>query len=152
MSQDWVPGMCNEKAGFLFSHACDQPSLHTCAQCGKPICMSHGHHTEEGIFCTLCAKGRISGPDEGAGGGYTPDSARRGRSGEYGRGDVHDDPYFYSDYYVGYGMYGHGQWGHSHHSSARGSRHHDANDFTEADAASLAREGDEDFETDMGES
>jgi len=114
--------------------------------------MSHGHHTVEGVFCTACAKGRTCRPDEGAVEGDTLESARRGRSSHYGRGDVYDDPFFYSDYYVGYGMYGHGHWGHRHYSSARESRHHDANDFTEADAESLAHEGDEDFETDMGES
>jgi hypothetical protein len=70
----------------------------------------------------------------------------RGRS-HYDYGD----PYFYGGWYYGdWGVYGHGHWGHDHYREAH--YRHDEGDFTEADAASLAHQGDEDFESDMGES
>ena len=88
---------------------------------------------------------RTDPPRDGKGRGEP--GRRYGRSDEY---DYYDDPYFYGGYYYsGYGYYGRGYWGHDNYHHAM---HHDSNDFTEADAESLAFEGDEDFENDMGES
>jgi hypothetical protein len=53
-----------------------------------------------------------------------------------------DDPYFYGGFY--YGAY--------YYDTYHGSSHGDPHDFTEADAESLAMEGDEGFESDMSES
>lgn len=77
--------------------------------------------------CTTCAKA----------------VARANRSG----GAYRDDPYWYSDsYYRGYGYYGPGYWGH-HYLTGRA---HDPRDFTEADASSVQREGDANYETEIG--
>lgn len=126
-------GMCGEKSGFLFSHACASWAVGKCTTCGKAICQEHTHQSDSGSLCTSCGK---------------KEQRRARRAGRhYG---YHDDPYFYGgSYYRGYGYYGHGHWGHSHY---RSRHHHDGDDFTEADGASTHAEGDEDFEQDMGES
>ena len=67
----------------------------------------------------------------------------------------YDDPYFYGYHYYGYGYYGSGHYysSSSHRpSSSRSSQGHDPQDFTEGDAESLKKEGDESFEAEMGES
>ena len=132
MARDWDIGMCNERSGFLFSHECYRPTVESCNSCQKPVCEDHSHKIEGTVLCTACAK---------------KDRQRRGRdeSGRrYSHSDYYDDhdPYFYGGYYYGYGYYG------SYHGSSRG----DPDDFTEADAESLASETDEGFESDMSES
>jgi hypothetical protein len=135
MSQVWEQGICNETAGFLFKHACSRLSERACGLCGKPVCAEHAHEAQGQTFCTSCARQYLRTPDQ--------------RSGFH-----RDDPYFYAgSYYHGYGRYGHGSWGSSHvHHADTSSPQHDPHDFTEADAESLRREDDEDFEQDMGES
>lgn len=138
-SKDWVHGTCNEKTGFLFKHDCPHPPAGNCSLCGKPICSEHTHHLDNEACCTLCAK--------------QDDKQRRGKS-RSRTGHYEDDfgePYFYSDhYYDGYGRYRPGYWGYSYYAMS----HHDTGmeDFTAADAESLATEGAEDFESDMSES
>jgi hypothetical protein len=66
------------------------------------------------------------------------------------------DPYYYErSQYPGYGNYSRGYWGSSYYSH-RDYYHYDLNtnsvDFTEADANSVAMEGDSDYEIDMGAS
>ena len=124
---DWNEGICNEKAGFLFSHACDRIPEGRCGRCSKPICSKHTRDTSDGAVCTSCGKKK-----------------RRSRSADY-----YDDPYYYGHhYYHGYGYYRSG-WGSSHYAEAHG---YDPQDFTEADAESLGHSGDEGFESDMMES
>ncbi len=80
-------GVCNEKAGFLFPHACGRMSTRECSQCAKPICEQHlARGVGDGTLCTTCGKvARESAPP---------------RRGEY---DGYEDPYFYSDdYYEDY--------------------------------------------------
>ena len=119
---EWTAGICNEKAGFLFSHACDRAPESSCMLCDRPVCGDHSHPVDEGVVCTTCRRQRYS---------------RRGRRRRQ-REDFDDDPYFY-----GYGGYGYGGYYRD---------EYDGNDFTEADGASLLHSGDEDFENDMTES
>ncbi len=141
MSTAWnADGSCNEKSGFLFSHACDQLSTGACSRCSRPVCSEHTHPTEQGVLCTTCAKQAIK-----------QERQQQGKTQTTSRGDYdYHDPYFYAGYYyIGYGDYHRrGRWGHDHYHSV----HHDSHDFTEADGAAFAQQGDEDFETDMGES
>lgn len=141
MAEQWEQGICNDRSGFLFNHPCDQLALNACVRCAKPVCSDHSHHTEEGVVCTSCAKREVK--------------QQRRRGAERTSRDRsyydYDDPYFYGGwYYGGWGSYGHGHWGHDHYREAH--YRHDEGDFTEADAGSLAHQGDEDFESDMGES
>lgn len=133
-SQTWDPNCCNDKSGFLFSHACWNPPTGECSHCGKPICDDHTKWANDQPFCASCVKREIQ---------------RSQRQGVHHGHDYHD-PYFYgSHHYPGYGYYRPGYWGYStYHHHTR----HDPHDFTEADAESLAQETDEDFETEMDES
>ena len=135
--QQWEPGICNERSGFLFSHGCDRPVSQSCDLCQKPVCHDHSHLRETGTICKACAKLDMKQ--------HKVHGERRVQRDN----DWDNDPYFYSGYYYnGYGYYGPGYWGHSHHHRAM----HDSNDFSEADGESVMRAGDEDFEGDMGES
>lgn len=71
---------CQERAGFLFAHACDQPCVTFCAACRKPLCLRHCRMTEQGESCVTCAR---------ASGAAVRD----------------DDPYYYHDRYAGYSYY-----------------------------------------------
>ncbi|MAD80759.1 MAG: hypothetical protein CMJ50_07950 [Planctomycetaceae bacterium] len=127
-------GICNEKSGFLFSHECFRSPIGNCSSCQKPVCEDHSHAFDGNVLCTSCAK---------------KDRKRRGRDEtgrQYGPSRHYDDhdPYFYGGYYYGATYYD----SYHHH----GSSVHDPHDFTEADAESLASEGDEGFESDMSES
>ena len=128
MSRNWDEGLCNEKSGFLFSHACPRASDSVCEHCRKPICFEHQRQHEGRVLCISCVKKQNTSD------GY-----------------YEDDPYFYGGYhYHGYSNYSAGYWGavtYHHHMS-----HHDENDFTEADAHSLVDEDGGDFESDMSES
>ena len=146
MNQDWEPGTCNEKSGFLFSHPCDRFDTARCVYCAKPVCDEHTVPSAEGSICVTCAKsapGQDEQYDDQDAGNY-----HRGGRRSYGRGYHYHDPYFYGGhYYSDYGRYGGRRWGHRHHNSS-----HDDNDFTEADAQSFAHQDNEDFESDLGES
>ena len=134
MAKEWDTGICNEKSGFLFSHACFHPPAGNCQLCQKPICADHSHETEGTTVCTACAKkGRRRAGGQGR---------RYGRTSHYHDGD----PYFYGGYYYGFGYYD------DFHGSSYDYIEHDPSDFTEADAESLAADVDEGFESDMSES
>lgn len=137
MAKEWQQGICNEQSGFLFNHDCDKPPVASCDMCDRPICESHSHKDGAAVGCTSCVK-------------KEKERTRRyedtGRSGWDGR-DHDYDPYFYSGYYYGYG-YHHG-FGYDH---GIGMHHHDPFDFTEADAAGLTEDGDDEFESDMSAS
>lgn len=170
-------GLCHETSGFLFSHRCDHIAVKECVRCGKVICQDHAHSIADGLACTTCLKQEAQTQPpmqpQGAPGavpGTTPgippvvNSPTGYRSRPY-----YDDPYFYgSHWYPGYGFgfgYGLGYYGgrHSSRSStsdtassasdpASAAAGHDPNDFTEGDAENLKNEGDEAFESEMGES
>ena len=124
---EWNLRICNEKSGFLFSHACDRLPVQNCNRCQKPICQEHAHTHESGMVCTTCAR-KLDDRYE-----------RRGNRHRYYDG-YYGDPYFYGRPY-GYG------WGRHHH------RHeHDPHDFTEADGEAFEAHGDADFESDLTES
>ncbi len=127
--QSWDQGICNEKSGFLFRHACGENSDATCSECQKPVCYAHQKTTDAGDLCTTCTK-----------------KWRR----EQNQNEVYedDDPYMHSAYYYsGYGYYGLASMG-----LASTMQTHDTSDFTEADGLALADESDDAFEEDMYES
>lgn len=151
----WDQGICNEKAGFLFKHACLRPPVTHCENCSKPICSDHMRQHDSRSLCIKCAQ------KEAGSEGYL-DRSRYQQT-------YHNDPYFYGGYhYNGYGMYDsdHG-WGSETYRS-RTQHRHDEHDFTEADSESLTNQaagevdddivtaefadGDNDFENDMSES
>ncbi|MDP6446874.1 MAG: hypothetical protein QGG36_09935 [Pirellulaceae bacterium] len=139
MSHGWMPGVCNETAGFLFKHDCDRPPLTDCHECGKPVCDLHQREVDGRVLCIKCAGGAVRGSSS---------STRFRRSG----GRYHDDhlwyhdPYFYGGYhYDGY----YDDWDDAPYAEIAAD---DPNDFTDADGAPLMEEGDEDFENDMDES
>lgn len=144
---NWDPQRCNEKAGFLFDHACSQGTVVNCTRCSRPVCNDHFREDEGGeSICITCAKGELK----------TLGREQKSRKRGYGRHSRwHDnDPYFYGGYhYAGWGYYGDGYWGHSHYLGATGG---DASDFTEADSGALAATDIDadaaDFESDMSES
>jgi hypothetical protein len=140
MANQWDQGRCNEKSGFLFSHACSRPPNVTCDVCQKPICGDHVHQAGADALCTSCVKKRQSRRGNQSG---------RSHRSHYDDHYYDDDPYFYGGYY-----YGHSYYGHNYHSTGHNhpTAHNDPNDFTEADAESLAAEHDDDFENDMSES
>ena len=127
---------CQETAGFLFKHACENLGSHYCATCQKFVCDEHCKQHKGEPMCVTCVKKAL---------GRT--HRLRSDSGRDDRGYLvwyTGDPYFYSEScYLGYGQYGHGYWGRE---------HHDRDDFTEADSESFQAEGDEGFEQDMGAS
>lgn len=136
MGKNWDEGICNEKAGFLFSHACPKAAEADCQKCGKPVCRDHMRESRGRALCINCT-----------------------RKEQDDRDDYYDDHYFYGGYhYDGYYDYSSGHWGATTYYMMT---HHDRDDFTEADAASLASESSEvdaddfddgDFENDMSES
>lgn len=162
----WTPGVCNDRAGFLFSHECGEASVFNCGNCGKPVCHAHAHQSASGTVCTSCARGEIakiqpprdtSGkpPVQPAGQPYGQQVGFQPQQTQYHSNYGYYHPYFYSGYYYpGYGYYGPGYWGHSHYSTVHHYGHsgHDPNDFHEGDARNLSHEGDADFERDFGES
>jgi len=136
-------GTCGEISGFLFKHACKREAVDTCADCDKPICGRHAKKSNEGgVLCVLCTKSQLdkSAPAQ-------PAQGRRHRSRWDDDHDWHDDPYFYGEtWYHGYGSYRRGSWGHQHYHAG----HYDGDDFSEADGAAFANQGDEAYEQDMG--
>lgn len=143
---NWDAHQCNEKAGFLFDHACSQAAVVECGRCSKPICNNHFREDGNEIVCITCARDELQSL------GREQKTRKRG----YGRHGHwhHDDPYFYGGYhYGGWGYYGDGYWGHSHYHGATAG---DAADFTEADSEALAAADIDmdagEFESDMSES
>ena len=142
MARSWEPGICNERSGFLFSHECYLPPTAACSRCQKPVCADHSHELvdrEGEVLCTSCVKRERKQQYRGA---PTKKSRRRDREDDYGYDDYDDGAYFYGGYYYGQVYYD------TYHGSSR----NDPNDFTEADAESLAGEMDAGFEADMSES
>ena len=150
---------CEERAGFLFKHACDRLPAHVCGKCNKSVCNEHSKLNDQNqLICVTCTKQQ------------SKLVRQQGQPGYYDRYD--DDPYFYGDRrYRGYGNYSGGYWGgymigsmgsSHHHTSYSSGGHtsgesdesslHDPDDFTEADGGATETEGDADFEQDMGES
>lgn len=122
---------CDEKAGFLFSHDCEDVAQWACGRCQKNVCEKHAHRRNAETLCTTCVKKRQEGD-------------HRGQS----RARDDDDPVLYAAYYYhGYGYYGRGSWGWESYDT-----YADESDFTEADGMALAVAGDEAWETDMGAS
>ena len=132
--REWMPGVCNESAGFLFHHDCFRSPCNECSRCGKPICDEHSREMSQATVCIQCAKRRVD---------------RTQRDSPHGRryhNNYYDDPYFYGGYhYYGY----HDNW--RRHPGYYQSMHNDSADFTDADAGSL-HAGEADFEEDFGES
>ena len=131
--KEWQPDICNEKAGFLFSHACDRQPAANCGTCDKPICKKHTTRRRDGVtlLCTTCTK-EAGAEDTGRGSSY-----------------YDDDPYYYGSHYYGDHYY---DDRYDRRSSYSESRRNDPRDFTEADSESLVAEADGDFENDMSES
>jgi len=130
MAKYWEMGICNEKSGFLFNHACKRlPVGGNCNSCEKPVCDDHSYDIDGVVLCTRCAMESPSQPGQG--------QTRYFSSARWGHG-----AYFYGSHYYGPDYYG----------GYHGSSHNDRHDFTEADAASLINEADEGFESDMSES
>lgn len=73
-------GACQERAGFLFAHECDQPGTAFCVLCRKLICQRHLRAVEQGEACVTCAQ---------AAGARTSD----------------DDPFYYRTRYRDYSYY-----------------------------------------------
>lgn len=120
---------CQEKAGFLFSHACKEQGVHACGLCQKQVCQKHGHMLDGRVVCTSCAKKQK---------GITKMRHRRDDDDYWTT-----SPYFYGYYhYHGYGHYHHGFWGHDHL--------HDHDDFSGADGDHLTGGDGSGFENDMG--
>lgn len=131
---------CQEKAGFLFSHACSRAQEASCDDCGKQTCEKHSRTEDDHTRCITCAKKTLK-----LGGRPTKSKSRQRQ--RY-RDDYYYDPYFYGPcYYDGYGYYGSGYWGHDH--SYHG---HDHDDFTEADGENMLSAEAEDFEHDAAAS
>lgn len=70
---------CEERSGFLFAHACEEPAVWPCALCGKNVCMLHTRVTDAGNTCITCARAQM------------PASERKDGT------RTTDDPFFYSD-------------------------------------------------------
>lgn len=141
----WEKGICNEKAGLLFSHPCDRMQKNHCQRCERPICQDHTHQDPIGgqEVCTTCLKQSRQKQQD----------ANRGRNNlssyedhDHFHNDHYHDPYFYGTYYGSHwGTGGYGSFTHSR-------SHHDPHDFTEADGESFRVQSDEGFESDMTES
>ena len=137
---------CQERAGFLFAHDCDEPVSERCGTCNKAVCKAHAHPGAGGLLCSSCAKvaARRAPHDPGQIGQAQQRQANREdrRTPRREHQAYHDDsPYLYGGAYYGYGHYGHGYWG---------SDHMNRSDFTEADGSSLSGGSGEGFEDDVG--
>ena len=120
-------GLCREKAGFLFSHTCNNIAVGECSLCGKQVCEDHWPTIESVRLCTTCARKAVD------------DDARRATT-------KYDDynPYFYSyRTYRGWGYYGAGCWGIDYVGTPGAG---DSTDFTEADGESVRVEEETGFE------
>lgn len=82
--------MCEERAGFLFAHACDQMSVWGCSRCSKPICAAHTRSTSQGQACIACARAIES--EEGEKGQDQQGADQQSDRQTY---TDTDDPYFY---------------------------------------------------------
>ena len=128
----WQEGICNERSGFLFDHACDRVPAVSCGECGRPVCEAHLRITDDGDRCITCQR---QDPE-------AKQLRRQSNDGDYYH--YHYDPYFYGYHYeTDESDY----WGEESYVTATAG---DANDFTAGDAQALQSEGDEGFETDMG--
>ncbi|MGE0709079.1 MAG: hypothetical protein AB7N76_00295 [Planctomycetota bacterium] len=128
---------CRETAGFLFKHPCGRQATGECADCGKAVCDAHLKQNPKGVLlCVACLKMDLArGAPPGPGRDQPPLA-------------YENDPYFYgSAHYAGYGRYRSG-WGSDYYAESA----FDGDDFTEADGAAFATEGDEGWEQDMGAS
>ena len=166
-SQNWTEGFCNETTGFLFRHECQRPASWRCARCGKPVCDEHAQPVPAGSL-PLPSDAAIPAPVGASGGGNPAENvtvcsacarpAQTQTQARSGRGTYwYDDDYYYRSrmYYPDYGNHAWASQSHHGHSgtgSPAPDPVHDPNDLTPADAESLATEGDEDYETDMGAS
>lgn len=123
-------GLCQEKAGFLFSHSCNNIAVGECSLCGKQVCEDHWPTIDSVRLCTACGR---KGIRENQG---TQPAAR-----------FSGNPYFYGyAIYSGWGYYGPGVWGTD---VAGTSSVGDSNDFTEADGESVRAEEETGFEQGM---
>ena len=114
--------LCEDRTGFLFDHPCKRFARLRCTRCRKPICERHRHAYQNAEYCTSCAQQMVP-----AGGAYYDDT-----------------PYFYGRRYH---PYYHSYWLYDDDPDYGG-----YDDFTDADAASTAQEGDASFENDLGAS
>lgn len=48
---------CEMIIGYLVPHQCENPSLGTCAKCGRGFCDEHTNQTAEGRVCLACQQG-----------------------------------------------------------------------------------------------
>jgi recombinational DNA repair protein (RecF pathway) len=48
---------CEMIIGYLVPHRCENPSLGTCAKCGRGYCDEHTNQTREGRVCLACQQG-----------------------------------------------------------------------------------------------
>ena len=71
---------CEERAGFLFAHACDRAATQQCSHCNKRICVEH---LRPGTLCVTCERA-----------GHGPKGAPKLTGSEADR--YSDDPYYYS--------------------------------------------------------
>jgi hypothetical protein len=129
---------CEERAGFLFSHACNERVADQCKNCSKGICQTHTHLQAGTVVCSSCAK-KLDRKEQKQ--SASNEKGASERSDRRYRSHHRRSPYFYHNHYYGYGYYGAGYWG---------SHHMDRNDFTEADAESLTGDANEGFEGDVG--
>ena len=84
--------MCEERAGFLFAHACDQMSVWGCSRCTKPICAAHTRPTTQGQACIACAREIQAEEQEQQRDRQQPTEDTTNRDQRY---TDTDDPYFY---------------------------------------------------------
>lgn len=146
MPKEWQSGICNEKSGFLFSHACERLATSVCAKCEKPVCGQHCStlQSDSTVLCVVCRKKRRA-EENARSTDYS--SGRRHRDDYY-----YDDPYYYGDHYYGSSTYGSSGRSTRRDDSYSAARRNDPADFTEADSENLVTESDGDFENDMSES
>lgn len=89
-------GMCQEQAGFLFSHRCGSMAVRECANCQKSICQKHSLIDEVArIICVACAKKTSQTSSSTTAPGKTN---RPTRTSDYDS-DWDREPYFYRDRY-----------------------------------------------------
>ena len=137
---------CQERAGFLFRHACDTPAASRCDLCGKRICTAHTQRVERHRLGADAALPRLQG-QQGPLDVCTGCAQRRRLEPARNSSYWDDDPYWYSRWHQpGYDRYGVPDSiasTHSPHSS------HDPQDFTDADSGSVRGEGDAGREHDI---